>query len=64
MPLLYLIIGLIVAATVISLILSFLGILLVGTLRLIPLVFVALLILVLLGKAKHGLGDDDRLGRR
>ena len=64
MSLLYLIIGLMAAATVISLVLSFLGILLVGALRLIPLVFAALLILVALGKARHGLGDDDRLGRR
>ena len=63
--LLYLIIGLLVVAVIVSLILSFLGILLVGALRLLPIVFAALLLFVVLGKAKSGLsGSDDSRSRR
>lgn len=62
--LIYLIMFLLVAGAVISLILSFLGILVVGALRLLPLVLVALLLLVLLGKIKIGVSDGRRPGRR
>lgn len=63
MPYIYLIIAVLVIAAVISLVLSFLGILLVGALRLLPIVFIALLIAVLIGKVRitvvHGKKRDD-----
>ncbi|OUP06820.1 hypothetical protein [Collinsella sp. An2] len=63
MPYIYLLIVVLVIAAVISLILSFLGILVVGALRLLPLIFVALIIAVLIGKVRitivHGKKRDD-----
>ena len=63
MPYIYLIIAVLVIAAVISLVFSFLGILLVGALRLLPIVFIALLIAVLIGKVRitvvHGKKRDD-----
>ena len=52
MSCLYTFIILLVAAAIISIILSFLGVLFVGALRLIPIVLVALVVLVLMGKIK------------
>lgn len=63
MPYIYLIIAVLVIAAVISLVFSFLGILLVGALRLLPIVFISLLIAVLIGKVRitvvHGKKRDD-----
>ncbi len=57
------IIAVLAAALVISLVLSFLGVVLVGALRLLPVVFVALLLMVLLGKIKINGTRDDRRDR-
>ena len=63
MPYLYLLIVVLVAAAIISLILSFLGILLVGALKLLPLVFVAIVLALVVGRLKvgvlHGKRHDD-----
>ena len=63
MPYVYLVIGVLVAAAVISLVLSFLGVVLVGALRLLPIVLIALVVAVLAGKLKitvtHGRRRDD-----
>lgn len=62
-PYLYLLIVVLVAAAVISLVLSFLGILVVGALKLLPLVFVALILALVVGRLKvgvlHGKRPDD-----
>lgn len=54
MSFIYLLIVLLAAAAVISLAFSFLGILLVGALRLLPLVFVALLLFVIFYILRYG----------
>ena len=63
MSCLYMFIILLVAAAIISNILSFLGVLFVGALRLIPIVLIVLVVLVLMGKIKISVvrdeGDDD-----
>lgn len=63
MPYVYLVIVVLVAAAVISLVLSFLGVVLVGALRLLPIVLIALVVAVLAGKLKitvtHGRRRDD-----
>ncbi|MCI7730480.1 hypothetical protein [Enorma burkinafasonensis] len=61
----YLLIVMLVAAAVISLVLSFLGVVIVGALRLIPFVLIALVVLVAMGKLKISIrrgddADDDR----
>lgn len=53
-------IGLLVVAAVISFVLSLIGVLFVGMLRLIPVVFVILVIAVLLGKVKIAIVHDDK----
>ena len=53
-------IGLLVVAAVISFVLSLIGVLFVGMLRLIPVVFVILVIAVLLGKVKITIVHDDK----
>ena len=63
MPYIYLLIVVLVVAAIISLVLSFLGILVVGALRLLPIVFIVLIAEVLLGKVKisftHGKRRDN-----
>lgn len=63
MPYIYLLIVALVVAAIISLVLSFLGILVVGALRLLPIVFIVLIAAVLLGKVKisftHGKRRDN-----
>ena len=56
---LYIFLALLIASAIISFILSFLGVLFVGALRLIPLVLVVLVVLVLLGKVKISVKHDD-----
>lgn len=63
MPYVYLLIVILAAAAIISLIFSFLGILLVGALRLLPIVLIALLIAVLIGKVKITVVHGKRRGR-
>lgn len=62
MSCLYLFIILLIASAIISVILSFLGVLFVGALKLIPIVLVILVVLVLLGKVKISIvrNDDDQ----
>lgn len=64
MSCLYMFVILLIAAAVISMILSFLGVLFVGALRLIPIVLIILVVLVLMGKIKisvvHDGDDEDR----
>ena len=62
MPFLTLVIILLVIAAIISLVFSFLGILLVGALRLLPIVVIVLLVLVLMGKVRISITRGD--GRR
>ena len=62
MPFLTLVIILLAIAAIISLVFSFLGILLVGALRLRPIVFIVLLVLVLMGKVRISITRGD--GRR
>lgn len=65
MTCLYLLLVMFIAAAIISFILSLVGVLFVGALRLIPIVFVVLAIAVLLGKVKISIvHDDDRDDRR
>ena len=63
MPYVYLVIVVLIAAAVISLVLSFLGVVVVGALRLLPIVLIALVVAVLAGKLKitvtHGRRRDD-----
>lgn len=61
---LYIFLVLLIASAIISLVLSFLGVLFVGALRLIPLVLVALAVLVLIGKVKISIVHDDDRDRR
>ena len=62
MSCLYLFIILLIASAIISVILSFLGVLFVRALKLIPIVLVILVVLVLLGKVKISIvrNDDDQ----
>ncbi len=60
MPYLQLLVIILVAAAIISLILSFLGILVVGALRLLPIVFIVIAIGVLMGKIKISVRRGDR----
>ena len=62
MSCLYLFIILLIASAISSVILSFLGVLFVGALKLIPIVLVILVVLVLLGKVKISIvrNDDDQ----
>lgn len=62
-PYLYLLIVVLVIAAVISLVLSFFGILLVGALKLLPLVFVVLVLAIVVGRLKITVfrkDDSDR----
>lgn len=56
---LYIFLALLIASAIISMILSFLGVIFVGALRLIPFVLIVLLVLVLLGKVKISIRHDD-----
>ena len=60
----YLLIVLLIAAAIISLVLSFLGVVIVGALRLIPFVLIALVVLVAMGKLKISVHREDGDGRR
>lgn len=60
MPYLQLLVIILVAAAIISLILSFLGILVVGALRLLPIVFIVIAIGVFMGKIKISVRRGDR----
>lgn len=55
----YLLIALLVAAAIISFVLSLVGVLFVGMLKLIPIVFIILVIAVLLGKVKITIVRDQ-----
>ena len=61
MSFLYTLIALLIAAAIISVVLSFLGVIFVGALKLIPIVLIILVVLVLMGKIKISVvrGDDD-----
>lgn len=63
MPYLYLLIVVLVIAAVISLVLSFFGILLVGALKLLPLVFVALVLAIVVGRLKITVFRKDNSDR-
>ncbi len=63
MTCLYMVIALFIVAAIISFVLSLLGVLFVGALRLIPIVMLVLAVAVLLGKVKISIvhdNDDDR----
>ena len=63
MTCLYMVIALFIVAAIISFVLSLLGVLFVGALRLIPIVMLVLAVAVLLGKVKISIvheDDDDR----
>lgn len=63
MTCLYMVIALFIVAAIISFVLSLLGVLFVGALRLIPIVMLVLAVAVLLGKVKISIvhdADDDR----
>ncbi|HJG36420.1 hypothetical protein [Enorma phocaeensis] len=60
----YLLIVLLIAAAIISLVLSFLGVVIVGALRLIPFVLIALVVLVAMGKLKISVHREDGDDRR
>lgn len=62
MTCLYMVIVLFIVAAIISFVLSLLGVLFVGALRLIPIVMLVLAVAVLLGKVKISIvhDDDDR----
>ena len=61
MSFLYTLIALLIAAAIISVVLSFLGVIFVGALKLSPIVLIILVVLVLMGKIKISVvrGDDD-----
>ena len=60
----YLLIVLLIAAAIISLVLSFLGVVIVGAFRLIPFVLIALVVLVAMGKLKISVHREDGDDRR
>ena len=62
-PYLYLLIVVLVIAAVISLVLSFFGILLVGALKLLPLVFVVLVLAIVVGRLKITVFRKDNSDR-
>lgn len=64
MTCLYMVIALFIVAAIISFVLSLLGVLFVGALRLIPIVMLLLAVAVLLGKVKISIVHDDDDGRR
>lgn len=64
MTCLYMVIALFIAAAIISFVLSLLGVLFVGALRLIPIVMLVLAVAVLLGKVKISIVHDDDDDRR
>lgn len=59
MTFLYMVIALFIVAAIISFVLSLLGVLFVGALRLIPIVMLVLAVAVLLGKVKISIVHDD-----
>lgn len=64
MTCLYMVIALFIVAAIISFVLSLLGVLFVGALRLIPIVMLVLAVAVLLGKVKVSIVHDDDDDRR
>lgn len=64
MTCLYMDIALFIVAAIISFVLSLLGVLFVGALRLIPIVMLVLAVAVLLGKVKISIVHDDDDDRR
>lgn len=64
MTCLYMVIALFIVAAIISFVLSLLGVLFVGALRLIPIVMLLLAVAVLLGKVKISIVHDDDDDRR
>lgn len=64
MTCLYMVIALFIVAAIISFVLSLLGVLFVGALRLIPIVLLVLAVAVLLGKVKISIVHDDDDDRR
>lgn len=64
MTCLYMVIALLIVAAIISFVLSLLGVLFVGALRLIPIVMLVLAVAVLLGKVKISIVHDDDDDRR
>lgn len=64
MTCLYMVIVLFIVAAIISFVLSLLGVLFVGALRLIPIVMLVLAVAVLLGKVKISIVHDDDGDRR
>ncbi len=64
MTCLYMVIALVIVAAIISFVLSLLGVLFVGALRLIPIVMLVLAVAVLLGKVKISIVHDDDDDRR
>ena len=64
MTCLYMVIALFIVAAIISFVLSLLGVLFVGALRLIPIVMLVLAVTVLLGKVKISIVHDDDDDRR
>lgn len=64
MTCLYMVIALFIVAAIISFVLSLLGVLFVGALRLIPIVMLVLAVAVLLGKVKISIVRDDDDDRR
>lgn len=64
MTCLYMVIALFIVAAIISFVLSLLGVLFVGALRLIPIVMLVLAAAVLLGKVKISIVHDDDGDRR
>lgn len=64
MTCLYMVIALFIVAAIISFVLSLLGVLFVGALRLIPIVMLVLAVAVLLGKVKISIVHDDDGDRR
>lgn len=64
MTCLYMVIALFIVAAIISFVLSLLGVLFVGALRLIPIVILVLAVAVLLGKVKISIVHDDDDDRR
>lgn len=64
MTCLYMVIALFIVAAIISFVLSLLGVLFVGALRLIPIVMLVLAVAALLGKVKISIVHDDDDDRR
>lgn len=64
MTCLYMVIALFIVAAIISFVLSLLGVLFVGALRIIPIVMLVLAVAVLLGKVKISIVHDDDDDRR